>query len=117
MSQVDEYEYDPDDDYDESWRIKEEPDCGSCTDSGWVRPWGYRRVLARALPLWVVWWQWNGLLHRWGTLGGAWPCWGCNATWIDTWWLPRTVSRLRWWWRHNRHRSPLTAFSGDEPPF
>lgn len=115
------YEFYPEDDfydYDESWRVKEEPDCGSCTDSGWVKPWGVlRRVLARVLPRWVVWWQWRGLLHRWGNLGGAWPCWSCNPTWIDTWWGPRQVQRLRWWWRYDRWRSPRRAFSDDEPPF
>lgn len=113
-----------DDDYDLDWydddftsRPKEEPDCGGCNDHGWTKPHGYRRILARVLPLCVVWWQWNGLLVPWGTLRGSWPCSGCNPTWIDTWWLPRQISRLRWWWHYNRWRNPRRAFADDEPPF
>ncbi len=100
------------DDYDESWRAKEEPNCYTCTDYGWVKPWGYRRLLARVLPLCVIWWQWHGLLHRWGTLRGWWPCPGCNPCWIDTWWPTQVADRLRWWWR-----SPSRAFTDDEHPF
>jgi hypothetical protein len=112
---IEDYEYDCW--ADDEGRPREEPDCGSCTDSGWVKPWGYRRVLARILPLWVVWWQWNGLLHRWGNLGSSWPCQWCNSSWIDTWWGPRTAQKWRWWWRYDRWHSPRRAFDDDEPPF
>lgn len=107
-----EVEYDPDD----CCPPKEEPDCGGCNDSGWRRPYGIvRRVLARVLPLCVVWWQWNGLLARWGTSHGSWPCDGCNPCWIDTWWLPTQLRRLRWWWWQRRRKA--SGNYDDEAPF
>lgn len=112
------YDYDLDwYDRDDWCPPKEEPDCTGCNDSGWRRPEGIlRRVLSRTLPLCVVWWQWNGLLHRWGTLGGSWPCDGCNPCWIDTWWLPTQLRRLRWWWFRLRWGRPKGNYD-DEPPF
>lgn len=108
-----EIEYDPDD-----YRpFKEEPDCCGCNDSGWRRPWGYRRILARTLPLCVVWGKWRGLLVPWGTLGGSWPCDGCNPCWIDTWWLTGLTRRLRWWRFRHRWGRPKGAYYDDEPPF
>lgn len=98
-------------------RPKEEPDCGGCNDSGWIKPRGYRRVLARVLPLCVVWWQWNGLIGRWYNLAGYWPCDGCNPCWIDTWWLPTQMRRLRWWWWRHRWGRQAGSYYGDEPPF
>ena len=94
---------------DDGGRPKEEPDCGGCTDRGWVAPWGIRRVLV---------WLWDlnppGTDPAWRRpRGGDWPCPDCNPTRLDV-----AQHTLRHWWR-GLWRWPRRAASAfdDEPPF
>lgn len=111
MSQLEDdlYEYDRDDEYDESWHVKE-PDCGLCNGHDWIKAYGYRRVLARVVPLWLIWGSWRGLLHPWGRLGDSWPCPMCNPMWMD-----RALDRF-WYWLHTRSKR-RRGTGDDELPF
>ena len=66
---------------------KEAPDCGTCTDRGWVQPWGGIRRWVYAA------WDLNppGTDPAWRRpRGGQWPCPDCNPTQLDV-----IVNRMR----------------------
>lgn len=108
---IDDDWYDDEPDY---GRPKEEPGCGGCNDNDWVKAWGWRWLLARVMPMWMVWGTWRGLVRPWGTLGGSWPCPSCNPMWLD-----RLTDRFWHWRRQLRKRlwpRPAHAFD-DELPF
>lgn len=102
-----EIEYDPDD----CCPPKEEPDCGGCNDSGWYRPRGWRRLVAQLAPL--IWGR--GSAWNWRPQRGAWPCPGCNTSWID--WQFGRFDNWRWRRGLRRRRRTPGAYYGDEPPF